>query len=77
MFDATGFSGVSEPDDIDEVEDGDNRDELVVKPSGKPTLFTLEDAVAESGLEMIAPPGLIALLFPWAVPMKPAPKLLE
>lgn len=32
---ATGFIGVSEPEDKDDVEDGDILDEEVVRPSGK------------------------------------------
>lgn len=34
LFSATGFSGVSEPEDIDEVDDGDILEEFVVKPNG-------------------------------------------
>nr|CAH7739797.1 unnamed protein product [Callosobruchus chinensis] len=38
LFKATGFIGVSEPDDSDDVEEGDILDEVVVRPRGRPML---------------------------------------
>lgn len=39
---ATGFIGVSEPEDRDDVEDGDILDDDVVKPNGKHTVLPEE-----------------------------------
>lgn len=44
MFNAIGFNGVSEPDDKDDVDDGETRD--VVNPMGIELIRSLEDAAA-------------------------------
>jgi hypothetical protein len=80
LFSATGLRGVSEPDDSDDVDDGDSREELVVKPRGSPgPELAMEVAAARLALvstelreEGIAWP---ALEFWWATRL--APRVLE
>lgn len=60
LFRATGFNGVSEPDDSDDVDEGDILEELVVKPSGIPTPLELEVAAARLALVSTSDDGGIA-----------------
>lgn len=54
LFRATGFIGVSEPEDSEDVEEGDILEDDVVRPSGKQTLL----------LEELVVPGIFALVKP-------------
>lgn len=53
LFRATGFIGVSEPEEIEDVEEGERREVFVVSPNGKPIVFVEVDVVGDKfGLDM-------------------------
>lgn len=72
LFSATGFSGVSEPEDIEDVDDGDILDEFVVKPNGNTGgPLALEEGAA---LLLFKKPLLPVLC---CADINPAPKVRE
>lgn len=69
LFNATGFRGVSDPDDKEDVDDGDIRDVLVVSPSGIPTA-PLELDVAATKLALVSTEVRDAGTAGWPTPLE-------